>query len=181
MASPTCTFKCSAVIYSIPPLRSNAGYRAKDWDLKQPLWEGILEILEGEEETSNSDEEDGSLPKLECNIRLVDEKGELFANAPYSSSGHEIQPVTDSSRYYAIRVSDGGDRSATLGLGLIDRNDAFEFNMALQSFRRRATPLVTQNRIQTQTSSTEEVQHVEQETKHASDDEDDDEEFGEFV
>lgn len=128
------------------------------------MWEGTVEVIEEtiEETCEENETKDKAKHKYQCYLRLADSKGELFANAPYTTQGTEVQPVTDSSRYYAIRVSDGTGRHATLGLGLLDRNDAFDFSMALQNFKRRASPLVTKSRI-------------------VVEEQEEDEEFGEFV
>lgn len=117
-------------IYSIPPLKSNRGHRASEWDAENPLWKGRLTMLEVE----NPDTKE-----LHCELVLDDsETGELFAKAPYSSEGRGVEPVADSSRFFAIRVVDG-DKHAVLGLGFPDRNVAFEFNIALQNFRKHTS------------------------------------------
>ncbi|NXC31209.1 NECP2 protein, partial [Campylorhamphus procurvoides] len=59
--------------------------------------------------------------------------GELFAQAPVEQfPGLAVEGVTDSSRYFVIRVEDGNGRRAFIGVGFADRGDAFDFNVALQ-------------------------------------------------
>ncbi|NWI81722.1 NECP2 protein, partial [Dryoscopus gambensis] len=59
--------------------------------------------------------------------------GELFAQAPVEQfPGIAVESVTDSSRYFVIRVEDGNGRRAFIGVGFVDRGDAFDFNVALQ-------------------------------------------------
>ncbi|CAG06854.1 unnamed protein product [Tetraodon nigroviridis] len=59
--------------------------------------------------------------------------GELFAQAPVSQyPGSVVEAVTDSSRYFVIRIEDGNGRHAFIGLGFADRGDSFDFNVALQ-------------------------------------------------
>lgn len=59
--------------------------------------------------------------------------GELFAQAPVDQfPGTAVESVTDSSRYFVIRIEDGNGRRAFIGLGFGDRGDAFDFNVALQ-------------------------------------------------
>ncbi|GLC33370.1 hypothetical protein PLESTM_000054000 [Pleodorina starrii] len=70
-----------------------------------------------------------------CEIRLEDpSSGELFAVCPvqYGQRGVCVEPVTDSSRYYVLRVEDPATRRhAFLGMGFDNRTDAFDFNEAL--------------------------------------------------
>lgn len=67
--------------------------------------------------------------------------GELFAQAPLNNENPEVsvEPVTDSSRYFAIRVDDGRGHHAILGLGFRERSDAFDFNVALQDHVKQVT------------------------------------------
>ncbi|XP_053306589.1 adaptin ear-binding coat-associated protein 1 isoform X3 [Spea bombifrons] len=67
-------------------------------------------------------------------IKLEDKvSGELFAQAPVDQfPGIAVETVTDSSRYFVIRIQDGNGRSAFIGIGFADRGDAFDFNVTLQ-------------------------------------------------
>lgn len=53
------------------------------------------------------------------NIKLEDKiSGQLFANCPVESyPGLAIEPVTDSSRYFVLRIQDDGGRTAFIGIG----------------------------------------------------------------
>lgn len=114
-------------VYSIPPLKSNKGHKASEWDVENPLWKGRLRVAEIE---------DPDTKNLSCELKLEDaDSGELFAKAPYSSDGRGVEPVLDSSRFFAVRVVDGG-KQAVLGMGFPDRSVAFEFNIALQNFKK---------------------------------------------
>ncbi|KAB0397222.1 hypothetical protein E2I00_015114 [Balaenoptera physalus] len=106
-------------VYRIPPRASNRGYRASDWKLDQPDWTGRLRIT--------------SKGKI-AYIKLEDKvSGELFAQAPVEQyPGIAVETVTDSSRYFVIRIQDGTGRSAFIGIGFSDRGDAFDFNVSLQ-------------------------------------------------
>ena len=97
----------------------------------------------------------------QCNLKLEDKTtGALFANCPIETyPGVAIEAVSDSSRYFVIRVQDDNGRikhinlilflkivvnfvflysiyttgrSAFLGLGFGDRSDSFDLNVALQ-------------------------------------------------
>ncbi|KAM6434735.1 adaptin ear-binding coat-associated protein 2 isoform 1-T1 [Liasis olivaceus] len=106
-------------VYRVPPRASNRGYRAAEWQLDQPAWSGRLRVTAR-----------GSA----AYIKLEDKNsGELFAQASVDQfpSG-AVEGVTDSSRYFVIRIEDGNGRRAFIGIGFVDRGDAFDFNVALQ-------------------------------------------------
>ncbi|XP_065506098.1 adaptin ear-binding coat-associated protein 2 [Caloenas nicobarica] len=106
-------------VYRLPPRASNRGYRAAEWQLDQPAWSGRLRIT--------------AKGKVAF-IKLEDKtSGELFAQAPVEQfPGIAVESVTDSSRYFVIRIEDGNGRRAFIGVGFVDRGDAFDFNVALQ-------------------------------------------------
>ena len=60
---------------------------------------------------------------------------ELFAGAPYTHAS-VVEPTTDSSRFFAVRVTGEGGRKAVLGLGFEERSDALDFSIALQEARK---------------------------------------------
>ncbi|KAJ8360728.1 hypothetical protein SKAU_G00172530 [Synaphobranchus kaupii] len=92
---------------------------AADWKLDEPAWSGRLRIT--------------SKGKI-AYIKLEDKiSGELFAQAPVEQyPGSVVESVTDSSRYFVVRIEDGNGRHAFIGLGFADRGDSFDFNVALQ-------------------------------------------------
>ncbi|KAM3621145.1 uncharacterized protein V6R79_006706 [Siganus canaliculatus] len=106
-------------VYRIPPRATNRGYRAADWKLDEPTWSGRMKIT--------------AKGKMAF-IKLEDKNtGELFAQAPVEQyPGLAVEAVTDSSRYFVIRIEDGNGRHAFIGLGFADRGDSFDFNVALQ-------------------------------------------------
>ncbi|XP_036677202.1 NECAP-like protein CG9132 [Drosophila suzukii] len=111
--------KPEVFIYKIPPRASNRGYRAADWNLKEPTWTGRMRLV----------------AKGTAVILKLEDKtsGALFANCPIDTyPGVAIEAVSDSSRYFVIRVQDDNGRSAFLGLGFGDRSDSFDLNVALQ-------------------------------------------------
>ncbi|KAM6313100.1 adaptin ear-binding coat-associated protein 2 [Podargus strigoides] len=111
--------KPSVHVYRVPPRASNRGYRAAEWQLDQPAWSGRLRIT--------------AKGKMAF-VKLEDKtSGELFAQAPVEQfPGIAVESVTDSSRYFVIRIEDGNGRRAFIGVGFVDRGDAFDFNVALQ-------------------------------------------------
>ena len=68
-------------------------------------------------------------------VKLEDKtSGALFATCPIDSyPGIAIEPVSDSSRYFVLRILDeSAGRTAFIGLGFGDRSDSFDMNVALQ-------------------------------------------------
>lgn len=67
-------------------------------------------------------------------IKLEDKiSGQLYAKCPVEGyPGVAIETVSDSSRYFVIRIQDDNGRSAFIGLGFGDRSDSFDMNVALQ-------------------------------------------------
>lgn len=67
-------------------------------------------------------------------IKLEDKiTGQLYANCPIEAyPGIAIEAVSDSSRYFVLRIMDDSGRTAFIGLGFGDRSDSFDLNVALQ-------------------------------------------------
>ncbi|KAG0370187.1 hypothetical protein BC939DRAFT_508090 [Gamsiella multidivaricata] len=105
-------------VYKVPPMVSSRGHRAADWgNVDAPLWRGRLRVI---------------AQGKKCFIRLEDgQTGELFAVCPYEENKGCVESVTDSSRYFVLKIEDQG-RHAFIGLGFLDRSHAFDFNVALQ-------------------------------------------------
>ncbi|ETN64540.1 adaptin ear-binding coat-associated protein 2 [Anopheles darlingi] len=111
--------KQEVFVYKIPPRQSNRSYRAADWNLTEPIWTGRLRMV--------------SKGRSLC-VKLEDKtSGSLFANCPIESyPGVAIEAVSDSSRYFVLRIQDDNGRTAFIGLGFGDRSDSFDLNVALQ-------------------------------------------------
>ncbi|KAJ1527155.1 hypothetical protein ONE63_008686 [Megalurothrips usitatus] len=111
--------KSEVFVYKIPPRATNRGYRATDWNLDAPQWTGRMRLV-----AKGND----------CVMKLEDKaSGELFAKSPIDKyPGIAIEAVSDSSRYFVIRIQDDDGRAAFIGLGFSDRSDSFDLNVALQ-------------------------------------------------
>ncbi|EQC30600.1 hypothetical protein SDRG_11655 [Saprolegnia diclina VS20] len=104
--------------FAIPPQSSAAGHRADSWP-KDPVWTGRLVI---------------SVVNDVTQVQLRDPKtGGLFAACPILKDGTpSVQKVVDSSRYFVLRIVDAkSGRHAFIGIAFEDRNDAFDFNVAI--------------------------------------------------
>ena len=115
----TLTVLRQAHLYSLPPRPSAGGWRCQDWPKSSHIFTGRVRVV---------------ATGKHCNVRIEDPtNGSLFATCPLSNENPEIsvEPVSDSSRYFVIRVVDGA-RHAFLGMGFVERNDAFDFNVTLQ-------------------------------------------------
>nr|SVE83969.1 EOG090X0G5X [Daphnia pulex] len=111
--------KQEVFVFKIPPRTSNRGYRAADWNLSAPDWTGRMRLL---------------AKGTECILKLEDKvSGELFAKCPVDTyPGIAIEAVSDSSRYFVVRIQDDSGRAAFIGVGFADRSDSFDLNVALQ-------------------------------------------------
>jgi len=111
--------KHEVFVFKIPPRTSNRGFRAADWNLEAPDWNGRLRLV---------------AKGTECVLKLEDKaSGELFAKCPIEQyPGISIESVSDSSRYFVLRIQDDSGRAAFIGVGFADRSDSFDLNVALQ-------------------------------------------------
>ena len=106
--------KCFA--FRIPPQSSATGHRAEDWP-REPAWGGkMIMSIKGEI----------------LYIKLIEVPSDkIFAVCPIERNGAQaVQKVTDSSRYFVLRIVDGS-RHAFIGIAFDSRSDAFDFNVAI--------------------------------------------------
>ncbi|XP_057798124.1 uncharacterized protein At1g03900 [Salvia miltiorrhiza] len=106
-------------VYKIPPRPTSGGYKCGEWLQSDKIWSGRLRVVSCH---------------TRCEIRLEDpNSGDLFA-ACFVNPGQRdaaVEPVLDSSRYFVLRIEDGCGKHAFIGLGFSERNEAFDFNVAL--------------------------------------------------
>jgi len=106
-------------VYKIPPRTTSGGYKCGEWLQSDKIWSGRLRVVSC---------------KDRCEIRLEDpNSGELFA-ACFINPGqrdNSVETVLDSSRYFVLKIEDGRGKHAFVGLGFAERNEAFDFNVAL--------------------------------------------------
>ncbi|KAI6183869.1 UBC core domain-containing protein [Aphelenchoides bicaudatus] len=111
--------KNEVFMFRIPPLGATKGHKAADWNLEQPDWNGRLKLISIGE-------------KLE--LRLEDKTtGQLYAKAPIAEpNGVDFEPVTDSSRYFVVRLRNDNGQTVFVGIGFADRSDSFDLNVGVQ-------------------------------------------------
>ncbi|KAG5938525.1 hypothetical protein E4U59_003749 [Claviceps monticola] len=151
-------------VYNIPPLASFKGHNASSWtaDPARHIFTARLRVIE----TSSSPPSalgatDGGTAASETSEETLDLKvdlvledpasGQLFAAAPYTDPA-VVEPVLDSSRFFALTVRDPSGRKAILGIGFEDRSEAFDLAVVLQEVRR---VLVMEKRGRTGETSSE--------------------------
>ncbi|XP_031483390.1 uncharacterized protein At1g03900 [Nymphaea colorata] len=106
-------------VYKIPPRSSSGGYKCGEWLQSDKIWSGRLRVVSCKER---------------CEIRLEDpNSGDLFAACFVLPGQREnsVETVLDSSRYFVLKIEDGRGKHAFIGLGFNERNEAFDFNVAL--------------------------------------------------
>ncbi|KAI8624513.1 DUF1681-domain-containing protein [Xylariaceae sp. FL1651] len=119
----------NAHVYNIPPITPGKGHVAASWTAdgnKRQIFTARLRVLETAITQASGED------NVKADIVLEDPRnGQLFAAAPYTATA-VVEPVSDSSRFFALRVQDEAGRKATLGIGFEERSDAFDFSVSLQ-------------------------------------------------
>jgi hypothetical protein len=108
----------SVFVFKIPPRRSAEGHRASDWP-KEHSWNGKLKIV---------------AKGRQCAIILQDAKNQVFAVCPVTEGA--VEKTLDSGRYFVLRIQNAQGKHAYIGIAFNERNDAFDFNVALQEHQK---------------------------------------------
>ncbi|KND92149.1 NECAP-like protein [Tolypocladium ophioglossoides CBS 100239] len=122
-------------VYNIPPLASIRGHSATSWtaDPQRHIFTARLRVVETSSDAPSSETASSS---LKIDVVLEDPStGQLFAACPYADRT-AVEPVVDSSRFFAVTVRDDQGRKAVLGIGFEERSEAFDLAVALQEARR---------------------------------------------
>lgn len=120
----------NAHVFKLPPKPSSGGWRGADW--RDKVWQGTLKVVERGDDTA---------------VLLVDSQIErnIFAVCPIRHTvdgknnnvgNGEVDRCIDSSRYFVLRIQNAQGRHMYIGLAFNERNDAFDFNTALEDSRR---------------------------------------------
>ena len=92
---------------------------ASDWKLDEPDWTGRLRVV---------------AKGRQCVLKLEEKgSGQLFAQCPVDKyPGVSVESVSDSSRYFVLKIVSDAGQSAFIGIGFADRGDSFDLNVSLQ-------------------------------------------------
>jgi len=109
----------NAHVFKLPPRQTvSVGWRGADW--KEKVWQGTVKVVERSDITA---------------VLLVDKtKGSIFAVCPVREGS--VDRCVDSSRYFVLRIENATGRHMFIGVAFNERNDAFDFNTALEDSRR---------------------------------------------
>jgi len=108
----------SVLAFKIPPRKTAGGHKAADWPT-QAAWTGKLKIV--------------SRGKLAV-IILHDDKNQTFAMCLVNEET-AVERTTDSGRYFVLRIQNAQGKYAFIGIAFNERNDAFDFNVALSEHK----------------------------------------------
>jgi len=105
-------------VFRIPVRKSADGHRASDWP-KDPTWTGKLKIV--------------AKGKVAA-VVLLDANNQVFAVCKVTDDA-AVERTLDSGRYFVLRITNDQGRHAFIGIAFNERNDAFDFNVALSEFK----------------------------------------------
>lgn len=128
--------KHEVFVFRIPPLGVNKGHKAAEWNLDKPDWTGRLKLVSiGEKLELRLEDKNTGIHHSYMFVFLFikNDLGLLYAKAPIAeSNGVDFEAVTDSSRYFVIRLQNDSGQTAFVGLGFSDRSDSFDLNVSVQ-------------------------------------------------
>eukprot|EP01063_Lacrimia_lanifica_P031607 TRINITY_DN5253_c0_g1_i1.p1 TRINITY_DN5253_c0_g1~~TRINITY_DN5253_c0_g1_i1.p1 ORF type:complete len:480 (+),score=150.66 TRINITY_DN5253_c0_g1_i1:79-1518(+) len=110
-------------VYKLPPRQSGGGHRASEWQ-DHMIWTGQCKVISK-----------GS----QVTVQLMEANGNMFATCPMQTGPNapkSMESVQDSSRYFVLRIEHGG-KHAHVGIGFGDRDEAFDFKVAITDQQRQ--------------------------------------------
>ena len=126
-------------VYKIPAMKTANGHRAEDWNLASPL--ATCSLVVNRRDDSLCINIMGERPK--ANAPPGATESYLFAQSIIQVKSdqtshkleHWVEPVVDSSRYFALRIRDPrSGREVFIGVGFRERNDATNFRMTMEDY-----------------------------------------------
>jgi hypothetical protein len=109
----------NAHVFKLPTRQTvSVGWRGADW--KEKVWQGTIKVVDRVNITA---------------VLLVEpNNGCIFAVCPVKEGS--IERCVDSSRYFVLKIENSSGRHMFIGVAFNERNDAFDFNTALEDARR---------------------------------------------
>lgn len=109
-------------VYEVPPSVRATGHKADEWT--NLLMRGNLQV------TAKGNT---------CYIKLLAAENQIFAVCPVNPVRIEqsVERTIDSSRYFVLRVIGPSGQHAFIGMGFLERNDAFDFWACILDFAER--------------------------------------------
>lgn len=124
-------------VFKLPTRQTGSiGWRGADW--KEKVWHGTVKVVDRNNITAvlligNDGEKSRSGGDGNNNGRS---KGTIFAVCPIVDGVNAVERCVDSSRYFVLRIENQSGRHMFIGLAFNERNDAFDFNTALQDAKK---------------------------------------------
>jgi hypothetical protein len=106
-------------VFKIPVRSSAAGHRAADWPT-DPVWSGKVKIV--------------SKGKNVGIFLMNTTDNRVFAHCPVTDDA-SVERCEDSGRYFVLRITNPQGKHAFIGIAFNERNDAFDFNVALSEHK----------------------------------------------
>ena len=108
-------------VFKLPTRQTGSiGWRGADW--KEKVWHGTVKVVDRDSLTA---------------VLLVDaQKNTIFAVCPIKDGVNAVERCVDSSRYFVLRIENQLGRHMFIGLAFNERNDAFDFNTAMQDAKK---------------------------------------------
>ena len=122
-------------IYRVAATHSARGYVAGDWDLAKPFATAELIVKQKGDACCirlYKQQQGGAMRQLlaECPLEFNKDPKHKAHNLNFF-----VEPCTDSSRYFVVRIKDrNSGRTASLGCGFRNREDAFSFRANLEDY-----------------------------------------------
>lgn len=106
-------------VFKIPVRSSAAGHRASDWPT-DPQWTGKVKIV--------------AKGKTAAIFLMNADDNRVFACCPVTDDA-AVERCVDSGRYFVLRITNPQGKHAFIGIAFNERNDAFDFNVALSEHK----------------------------------------------
>jgi hypothetical protein len=122
--------------FKVPTRTSSEQYRAESFKNDQ-IWTGKLLVVAVGDICKVQLISPNGMSKGVNSLPLMFPQGRLYCECIVRKDGPTVvERTADSSRYFVLRIEDGRGNHAFLGLGFNERNEAFDFNVALEDQKR---------------------------------------------